>query len=311
MAYSLENVKEVIYDFVQTNRADSKELINGTKDAISVNRVIFDIESFLVELRTTYKLNERLDTSIVSESILKNFNSIWPKDAFRPADYQLNFLHHLAVNFLPNKDLVTLIDDFIEIFKNQFTLADIVITQSGATRCKTNIRFGLNELRDLGFVLSKGEDDKRSWAPSTIGLVALLNIEFNRDVFKNKADYKEFGSLRTLRNDKPIEKYYTYDPTLVESIRIFKEDGHLYSFLDKLKYESKETDKAFFEAIIDLYIDFVDDGLEITEKGIRITKEFKEKSELFQKNLFAREEQNKGLHLRLLQYFRKEMEGNK
>lgn len=304
MSYSLNFVKQVIEEFVTATQASSIELAEG-KDSLSVNKSIFDIESYLVELRSEHKINNRLDTSIVSANILEHFNSVSSNTAYRPVDYQLNFLHHLAVSFLPDKDLFTLIDEFIDEYKHQFTLADIVLTETGATRCKTNIRFAVVRLRELGLVLSKGAKEKPSWAPAIMGLVALLNISFNAQGFANHADFKKPDSLLTVNYNKRLSTSQSFDPTLVYSIQMFRNTDHLYTFLTQLEIEASGNQKAFLENLIADYINFVEEGLEITENGIRTTKVFKEKSEAFQRKLFSIEEGNRELHAKLFRYFRK------
>lgn len=77
MPYSFDSVKYIIEEFVQAHQQSSVALSEkGLDGDIRVNRSIIDIESFLVDLRKTYQVNSRLDTSIVSENILQHIAMI-------------------------------------------------------------------------------------------------------------------------------------------------------------------------------------------------------------------------------------------
>lgn len=309
MSYNLKQVKEIIQEFLKGSLGYTRKVKENEYSSLDVNKAIFDIESYLVELRKEHQLNERIDTSISSHNILKHFHSIEAKDAFAPADYQLNFLYHLATNHQPDKDLYTLIDEFIEAYKEQFKLADIVITKSGATRCKTNMRFAVNDLRDLGLVLSRDAKNQRSWEPSIMGLIILLNIQLNLAHFQKEEFFKSFNSLRPVLNNKPVGSRYEYDPILFESITMFKEPTYLYEFLNEIRYEVNQQhgDAKIFEHLIDLYIDFVQKGLKITPDGIRITEDFEKQSNGFQSALFTFNSENKILYTRLCKCLKKEI----
>jgi hypothetical protein len=304
MPYSLDSVKYIIEEFVQAHQQSSLALSEkGSDGHIRVNRSIFDIESFLVDLRKTHQVNSRLDTSIVSENILQHFNSIAPKNAFQPADYQLNFLNYLAHEYSPRKDLYILIDGFIEKIKSQLCLPDIVITKTGVTRCKTNTRFAINSLRDLGLILSRDKNDKRTWSPSIAGLVVLLNIRLFSEEFSRRKDYKSFDVLVTVPGNLKISSRYKFDPTIIYSLRDFSVPTHIYEFLMRLKDESLRDDQELLQNIIEEYIEFVQEGLEITNNGIRITKVFKQLSEKFLAKLLFDENKHRALHARLYAHF--------
>lgn len=173
-------------------KRDSTQVTDGkNRLSVWVNKSIFDIETYLVKLRQDLALNNRLDTTIVSDHILQHFNSISAKDAFQSVDYQLPFLTHLAQEYEPKNDLVDLLDDFVDANKNKFNLADIVVTQSGATRCKTNVRFAVNGLRDIGLIISKDSSNKRSWSPSIMGFIVLLNIQFHPQSFQSRSTLRK------------------------------------------------------------------------------------------------------------------------
>lgn len=145
-------------------------------NSIQVNKSLYELESFLVNLRKEEGANERIDTTIEAPNILLTFEKSSVANAYTPNDYQYYLLHHLAMEYHPDKSLYNLIDSFVEKYKTGFSRSDIIITNIGATRCKTNIRFALNNLRYWGLVINHDEKKKRSWSPSLLGLVTLLNI---------------------------------------------------------------------------------------------------------------------------------------
>lgn len=309
MTYPSKVLKEIIKTFIEESIADNILLTQKGGETILANRSIYEIESFLVELRNLYQVNKRVDTSVVSQNILKYFTSIEAAAAFRPVDYQYNFLYHLAANYQPGTDLYSLIDSFTDNFKEQFTLADIVITSTGVTRCKTNIRFALNSLRDLSLVLSYDNNKKRSWGVSIMGLVALLNIQVNMEEAVKWDGFKNPDSLRPLDKGKQLDKlpaYFTYDPFLLTSVKQFKEPEHLYVYLSRQSAIAlDDEEKKLLESLTLDYINFIEDGLEIHENGVRETKQFKDLSKTFQEKLFSIENSNPKLQQKLCAHFRK------
>lgn len=306
MTYSLKTVKDIIETFVKENIDESITVEGKGGESFLANKAIFEIESFLVQLRSQFSINNRLDTSIVSKNILEKFSTVSSMGAFKPIDYQYNFLYHLATKYEPDLDLYTLVDSFIEKFKSQFILADIVITNTGATRCKTNIRFALNELRDMSLILSRNPNNKRSWSPSVIGLVALLNIHLNFPESKSWMHYKESDSLISAKGgQRNIPGFFSQDPVLMQSILMFKDPGYLYVYLSGQRdIALNEEEKNLLRSIIKDYIDFTEAGLEITGNGIKMTKAFVELSKAFQQKLFGIEKSNAALHNKLFNHFR-------
>jgi hypothetical protein len=306
MTYSLELVKQIIHTFIDEHQSSSAFLTDRQAEAnLRVNRPIFDIESFLVDIRKEYNINGKLDTSIVSENILSNFNSIRAKDAFTKVDYQLNFLHFLATRYSSDWELYQIIDEFIQSNACQLQLADIVITNTGVTRCRTNTRFALNALRDLGLVLSRDPDDRRSWSPSIAGLLVLFNIQLFPEEFESLSEEKNFDSLRTRKENARISTCYQYDPTIIYSINLFRKDAHLYSLLQHFKDTTIEKYRSLIESIMNEYIEFVQDGLKITPDGIKITDRFKKKTKLFLQKITQPTFTNAELHESLFTHFNK------
>ena len=285
-----KTIEDILNTWLTTRLTETVNYSAGKNDVIHINSSVLQLEHWLLVWRKEHKLNERIDASIISDNILKNIVSDSSDKAFQPKDYQFNFLFFLARNYSPKSDLHKLIDSFVNKFKEQFSFADIIITSTGATRCKTNIRFALNELRNMGLVLSKDIDSNRSWSPSIPGLVAMLNIQYQTGLgnltFIDKIE-------KQLRPVKKVIKYsgLPYDATLYDSIQMFKEETYLYEFLNWLSNED-EAEKEFIEDIIKRYLDFTSEAIEINKNGLKLTKQFKDLSSTFQKELFENHKKN-------------------
>jgi|GEM_PF-2845718 len=298
-------VKDIIKTFVEEHSKESTTVHSKSGEQFLANKAIFELESYLVRLRNDYKINARIDTSIFSQNILAHFSSVDAGNAFSSIHYEYNFLHHLAASYAPKKDLHTLIDEFITKFKEQFTLADIVLTATGATRCKTNIRFALNNLRDFGFVISKDKNDKRSWSPSVIGLVALLNIELCKPESEKWNYYREPQRLYSLGNNKYLNPNAVGDPLLLHSISYFKQPDFLYCYLTwKREIALDESEKVLLENILDQYVEFRHEGLALSKNGVKQTDKFKELSKEFQLKLFNIQDNNPELLEKLFKHFK-------
>ena len=304
MPYDSATLKQIIQTFVEEHKAKSTSFKGANQSQFLANGAIFEIESFLVDLRKQNEINSRLDTTIRSASILSDFKNTNAPAAHQPENFQYSFLHYLARTYTPKAELFQLIDGFVEEVKDQFVLADIVITNSGATRCKTNIRFALNALRDFGLVLSKDADEKRSWSPSILGLVTLLNIEFNKrdPLFRDK--YRPPSQL----GDSMHAATFGYSPLdwlLLNASLQFKKPDYLYCFLNGLSDCSlNKSERQLIQKILADFIEFTHKGLEITAHGVKLTKAFKQGALAFQEKLFTQQKGNPDLQDKLFAHFR-------
>ncbi len=297
----IKTIEDILNTWLSARLKETVKYTAGKDDIIHINSSVLQLEHWLLMWRKEHKLNERIDASIISNNILKNIASASSDKAFQAKDYQFNFLFFLARNYSPKSDLHKLIDSFVDKFKEQFSFADIIITSTGATRCKTNIRFALNELRNMGLVLSKDIDNNRSLSPSIPGLVAMLNIQYQgalgRAGFIDKIEEQ-------LLPVKKVNRYagLPYDATLYDAIQMFKEETYLYEFLHWLRDVDK-TEKEFIEGIIKRYMDFTSEAIEIKENGLRLTKQFKDLSSTFQKELFDNHKKNMPFIKKLMKQF--------
>jgi len=304
MPHNSETIKAIIKTFVEENIDSSISIRENFGEHFLANKAIFEIESYLVELRNLYQVNERIDTSITSKNIMDSIDGRNFKNAFTPFNYEYNFLFHLAGNYNKTKSLNTLINSFINEYKEHFTLADIVITASGATRCKTNIRFALNNLRDSGLVISKDKNDKRSWSPSLIGLVVLLNSRFC--TLPSPADASKEITLSQYIQKLDNKTFEFADRNQLQfSISQIKQPGYIYNFLtwqNEIALDIEE--KKVLDDLLNKFVDFTQDGLKVTENGVIQTDTFNERSKKFHKDLFYVQDNNPVLLSKLFNHFR-------
>jgi len=287
MKHSLDTILDLLNTFIDERQILNKIKYDKDGKEYILNSEIFELESYFIQKKREFNINQRIDNSIVSDNIFQNFDLIEAEHAFKAIDYQFNFLYFLAKEYKPNKDLVEIIDSFIQFYSKQLTLADLIITKSGATRCKTNIRFALNGLRDLGLILSRDRYNKRSWEPSILGLLTLINVAINKSILSSKSYYKEFLTLKFYSDRlRFLPKEYQQDPTLVNSIQMFDEPTYIHSFLSNPIFTNLTKDnKDTIGKIISEFIEFTHEGLYISDSGIQITKTFSELSKQFQNKL--------------------------
>lgn len=106
-------------------------------------------------------LKINLDPRIRSQSITKSLQKPLQRyAAFSPLDYQPYLLVFLLLKGNSKKKkinkIIEVIDEFKKHYENKsFTFIDIHRTDSGATRCNTNLRFTIDKLRELGMLDSE------------------------------------------------------------------------------------------------------------------------------------------------------------
>lgn len=241
--------------------ANTSISVKDDKEEYRLNLKLFELESYLVKLRNDLQVNTRLDTTITSSNILQNFRDPSHENALKPLDFQFTFLHHLIKNYNPYVQVYELIDSYIEVWKNSFTVADIVITKTGATRCKTNLRFALNGLRDLGLVVNTEENGKRSWAPSLEG-VLLMSYAMESGHFQLRFQKLEKRSLSGVQLQSINPRGRTdptgkIDPdliTLINEYRYPRDKNGLLDFpetlgMSKPRETLKRISNDFFDTI--------------------------------------------------------------
>ena len=148
------------------------------------------------------KLNLRLDSVIYSDSISASFNK--EVKPFSPNEYCLPFFDFLNIKKNERLDLFELIDNFIDHHKNELSWQDIVITASGATRCKTNLRFALNQLRGIGLIKKVDQNGKRVFLPTLEGELVFYTwrLSLNNNLFKPDLFSNELAHFLKIKDGK-------------------------------------------------------------------------------------------------------------
>ncbi|RPI19836.1 MAG: hypothetical protein EHM58_00140 [Ignavibacteriae bacterium] len=221
-----------------------------SKDKHFLMQSLYLLETNIDKIKNDYKLH-KLNNSVSSVSIKKSFlrnlptlnvndeNTYQFKEYFNSVEYQYWFLVFLLLNNQKirenNTDLHKVIDDFIERIKDEsFNYEDIVMTKSGATRCKTNLRFTVNSLRDAGLLSRHDRNNKRSWSLSYIGLFVALSICLHPDQRRNNPFAKKIHKLN-------IDNWiFDVDPELNCRIQKLSSIEYFNSLVIQLELDSLE-----------------------------------------------------------------------
>jgi hypothetical protein len=286
-SHTLAEIKVILEKFIEENKGSSINLkIGKNKKDISVNRNIFEVECFLNELIEKNKINEKLNATIYSKGILNRFNSTSYDSSFKQTDYQWPFLFFILNNYSKSKSLYHFIDEFVEKHKEYFSVSDIVTTKTGATRCKTSIRFALNNLRNLGLIFDKDNEGKRSWMPSIFGLITVINYNSqNNNLFE--------PNIRSPEQLTHINSPSMYDEKLLAFIKSEKESELFYLLIKKLEHitlSQEETNSI--NQIVNDYYKFIDEAFSIEKNGITRTSKFKDAKKVFDQRMVTFNEKN-------------------
>jgi len=261
---ALDILKLQLDDFFE--RSKQQNVTNKIKkEEFHFNKSLFEFENYLFKLKEEYNLNQNLNTEIISANILQSFSI--ESTFFRCNDYALSFLVFLCMQEKNDaEDLLEMMDKYIDIIREKLTYHDIVCSDSGATRCYTNLRFTLKELRKYGLVYSTtniGNVYSRSILPTPLGyLIALFVSEpknFSainhlpvRGNSSNVLPHSLCFALKSIKID--MEKFLT---NLIE-----KFDG-----IRPLKEGLKILIDEYFDNILQ-FIKFNNDGFIVDEKGL-------------------------------------------
>ena len=292
MDYKFEEIKNEIGCWLQ-EKLPNTYVYKDNKKNIYINQSFLELEHWLLDWKKENKLNEKIDASIYSKNILRQSGSTQSDKAYQSNDYELHFLQYLTIHYHPKSSLFRIINSFVEEYRKQLSLADIIITNTGATRCKTNLRFTLTNLRERGLVLSRDKAHKRIWKPSIPGIIVLLNIEKNGLNLNSRIPGNPNNTLLP-DTEKEVN---LMDRAFREFIRQFKEDDTLYLFFDYLTQLHISADqKATIRRIMNSYLEFTEEAMVITEDAVKFTKNHKALSQTFQEKIFTEHEKNKDLH---------------
>lgn len=153
------------------------------KNELALNASVFDFQAHITRSLKDLNLNLSLNPGIHSESIRRSFDGTCKP--FSAHDYCLSFFDFLNVHKAKRLELFHLIDLFVEQHKDELTWQDIVLTASGATRCRTNLRFALDKLRSVGLIKNLDGDGRRVYVPTRKGELVFFawRTSINNGVF--------------------------------------------------------------------------------------------------------------------------------
>jgi len=121
--------------------------------------------------------------------------------------------------------------------KKRLKYTDIERTRTGAVRCKTNLRFAILHLRELGFINSF-EKGKRAWSLTLPGFLVAAHI----CLYKPFAKFKPFEfNLNKLRGNEYKEYHFMLDDKLFEAIQNLCDEkilGGILNYADDLLPDS-------------------------------------------------------------------------
>jgi hypothetical protein len=298
MSFPPSDIESILRSFINENKTSFPESYNILNTVDKFSNLCF-LKSVIDDCMIKLVGKEELNFSLLSNSIQSSLSS---KDKNAPhlaVDYQWLFLNYLIVNFKKSNGLIDYIDDFLKDNRNQLLIKDIGITKSGATRAKTHLRFAVNDLRNMGMIISKDINKKRSWQPSIMGvlilLCALVKPALQERFFKLKrSSLLPNGTNNTEAYIGGVKYYDTrlFDKKLLHLIREYRAPGAFYGVIAALlQVNVADHYKEMLEKLQDNYVDTVLEGLTILEKDVKKTKEFNSLSNKFHSYL-ANEEKN-------------------
>lgn len=262
-----QQIKQSLSEFIK-NSVESSHIF-GFKDGseIKLNKAIYEIQHHLSSELNKYGINTRLDVGIISASITKSFSEAGYKP-HKSEYYAYPFLKYLYHHFKVGTELLEYIDGFIDENKENLSWQDIVITKTGATRCKTNIRFSLNLLRDLHLVRSRNENDKRTLLPTVIGQLLIHYFDWINE--------KHSATIR-LEQSISFGGYGYFGGHLAR----LKEPDVMTEFLThiKVKLASNPEDYNKIENYLKRFTEIILKALTVTESGIKYDASLKKTPE--------------------------------
>jgi hypothetical protein len=262
-----QQIQQSLTEFIKSALETSH--IFGLKDGseIKLNKAIYEIQNHLNKELNRYGINTRLDVGIISTSITKSFSEAGYKP-HKSEYYAYPFLKHLYHHFKVGTELLEYIDGFIDENKENLSWQDIVITKTGATRCKTNIRFSLNLLRDLHLVRSRNENDKRTLLPTVIGQLLIHYFDWINE--------KHSSTIR-LEQSISFGGYAYFGGHLAR----LKEPDVLTEFLThiKVKLASNTQDFTRIENYLKRFTEIILKALTVTKSGIKYDASLKKTPE--------------------------------
>lgn len=245
------NILKALFDeFLQESRTVYQ---SDRNNQLTLNASVFEFQAHVTSSLKESKMNLALNPDIHSTSIQQSFDR--KSEALSAHDYCLSFFDFLNIHKARKLELFELIDLFIDQHKEELTWQDIVITATGATRCRTNLRFALNNLRKIGLIRDVDNGGKRAYVPTLKGELVffawrarLNNGRFDESIFSRRSGHdvtirsNDFSKLYFLLRDVSAHrnKYFAE----------FKEHNRTPHADDEVVNILKDLDRFLKEAII-------------------------------------------------------------
>lgn len=264
---ALDILKLQLNDFFERSKPQTiSKTIN--KEELYFNQSLFELEKHLFDLKEKYRVNQKLNNGIISANILDSF--YLPTTFFRSNDYALSFLVFLTLQKGHSAEkLLETINEYLLEIKDRLTFHDILITDTGATRCYTNIRFTVNELRKYGLLYNQINCNniiKRTLLPTPLGYLISLYV--------NKSHQFDVSSHLPHKGNSSN----SFVPSLYAALRIIKNSPDI--FLENLikRYEGINQLQDILKTILDDYYNDILQFIEINDKGLKVDESGLEKS---------------------------------
>ncbi len=269
---------------------------NDAKDDIEITNLIYQVEKEFFVIKKALSLPS-INSGFSSASVITSFHGT-PKtknvfkephiynNYFRENDYQYWLLIFLLMknNEIREKklSLFEIIDIFIDRIKeDSFTWRDIENTGSGATRCRTNLRFAYDDLKKVGLVYLHDKKHKNSWTLTFLGFFlaasfCLFPMDKNKQPLSrrimrfyqstyyyriNRCIWDRIHKLSNAEYFQNIVSILALDdlglPHLINGPQIFKNYYGFIFGLDKIKDKKKVKNKALANYLEELNSDIL------------------------------------------------------
>lgn len=203
-------------------------------------KLIYIIETEFFKIKNRHKI-PFINPSIISDNVVDSISKvsidILRNSCLKANDYQFWLLGFLLLKNKKIRDnhlsLYQIIDEFIVKIQNKsFTWEDVEYTGSGATRCKTNIRFAYNDLKDLGMVYLYDKSHKNSWSLTFMGF--FLAVSFCIDKLEGDVDILSDKIYRF----KLSSFYHKINKYLLDRIYRLSQSNYFFQIVSRIKKDS-------------------------------------------------------------------------
>lgn len=268
--YSFKNAGDLIIHYIEEICSENINF-NGHEEKEEVYLKILELNYNTHLFNKKIKL-PNIEYSLLSKNIFEDYFK--KKDGyFRPLDYQYKFLIYLFLNYekFKNKELRHIVDAFVEEVKGQFSIEDIERTDTGAVRCKTNIRFAVLTLRQFGLMNYMNLETKRDWTPTILGFLICCLVIVEKPIDKNILNIYELENLDPYKNT-------LIDNRLRYLIKKLDSDTNFENLIEKLKLDHKQLDSLNnVKKMINDYSTFIEVNLQDLKNKIITKFEFQKR----------------------------------